>query len=104
MFRTSVTFGPNICHLFRISLLVAIKELGRSSHTRAPTPTGVTFSNTSAFRIPHFGTLVFPMTFNVSPIGYVNSTLQDRLNAPRQGWLGAPDARLQILPEFHDCL
>jgi len=44
------------------------------------------------------------MTFNVSPIGYVNSTLQDRLNAPRQGWLGAPDARLQILPEFHDCL
>src|SRR5262249_16936514 len=38
--------------------------------------------------------------FSVAPIGYVRSTLQQRKGAPRQGWEGAPDARLEILAEF----
>jgi len=45
-----------------------------------------------------------PKSFDVSPIGYVHSTLKNRSGAPRQGWEGAPDARLEIHPEFVDCL
>jgi len=41
-----------------------------------------------------------PMCFDITPIGYVHSTLEVRSNAPRQGWEGAPAARLEILPAF----
>lgn len=33
-------------------------------------------------------------------IGRVHSRLRARARAPKQGWEGAPDARLEILPEF----
>ena len=39
-------------------------------------------------------------TFDIAPIGYVRSTLTARRGAPRQGWEGAPDATLEIRPEF----
>jgi len=42
--------------------------------------------------------------FDIRPIGYVRSTLKERKGAPRQGWEGAPDARLEINPEFAECL
>jgi tRNA-Thr(GGU) m(6)t(6)A37 methyltransferase TsaA len=41
-----------------------------------------------------------PKSFEISPIGYVHSTLKERTGAPRQGWEGAPDARLEIHPAF----
>ena len=41
-----------------------------------------------------------PMCFDITPIGCVHSTLEVRSNAPRQGWEGAPAARLEILPAF----
>jgi tRNA-Thr(GGU) m(6)t(6)A37 methyltransferase TsaA len=41
-----------------------------------------------------------PMRFELSPIGYVHSTLKTRSDAPHQGSEGAPDARLEIHPEF----
>ncbi len=40
----------------------------------------------------------------ISPIGYVHSTLKQCSDAPRQGWEGAPDARLEIDPAFIECL
>ena len=43
-------------------------------------------------------------SFEISPVGYIHSTLKQRSGAPRQGWEGAPDARLEILPAFVDCL
>ena len=43
-------------------------------------------------------------SFDISPIGYVHSTLKERSGAPRQGWEGAPNARLEILPAFVECL
>ena len=43
-------------------------------------------------------------SFRVSPIGYVRSSLKARANAPRQGWEGAPNARLEIAPEFGEGL
>ena len=39
-------------------------------------------------------------SIDISPIGYVHSTLKERSGAPRQGWEGAPDARLEIDPAF----
>ena len=36
----------------------------------------------------------------IVPIGRVHSELKDRANAPTQGWEGAPDAWLEIFPEF----
>jgi tRNA-Thr(GGU) m(6)t(6)A37 methyltransferase TsaA len=41
-----------------------------------------------------------PKSFDISPIGYVHSTLKERTGAPRQGWDGAPDVRLEIYPAF----
>ena len=46
-----------------------------------------------------------PKNFDISPIGYVHSTLKKRSGAPRQGWEeGAPDARLEIHPAFVQAL
>jgi tRNA-Thr(GGU) m(6)t(6)A37 methyltransferase TsaA len=39
-------------------------------------------------------------SFDISPIGYVHSTLKERSGATRQGWEGAPNARLEIHPTF----
>jgi len=39
-------------------------------------------------------------SFEVHPIGYVRSSLKQRAGAPRQGWKGAPDARLEIDAAF----
>jgi len=41
-----------------------------------------------------------PKSFDLSPIGYVSSALKERTGAPRQGWEGAPNARLDIHPDF----
>ena len=41
---------------------------------------------------------------DVSPIGRVHSTLTKRSGAPRQPWEGAPNARLEIYPDFVDGL
>jgi len=40
------------------------------------------------------------LTPSLLPIGWVRSTLQRRADAPKQGYEGAPDARLQIEPAF----
>lgn len=39
-------------------------------------------------------------SFRVTPIGRVRSTLRHRTAAPKQGREGAPDARLEIFPDF----
>jgi tRNA-Thr(GGU) m(6)t(6)A37 methyltransferase TsaA len=38
--------------------------------------------------------------YALRPIGVVRSGLTDRKGAPRQGYEGAPDAALEIAPEF----
>jgi tRNA-Thr(GGU) m(6)t(6)A37 methyltransferase TsaA len=38
--------------------------------------------------------------FDLRPIGVVRSSLAARTNAPRQGYEGAPDAAIDIEPEF----
>ena len=38
--------------------------------------------------------------FVLNPIGQIHSTLTVRHGAPRQGGEGAPDARLEVRPEF----
>jgi tRNA-Thr(GGU) m(6)t(6)A37 methyltransferase TsaA len=38
--------------------------------------------------------------FVLNPIGRIHSTLTDRHGAPRQGSEGAPDARVEVRPEF----
>jgi L-fuculose-phosphate aldolase len=40
------------------------------------------------------------MSFDITPIGYVHSTLKERSDAPLQGWEGGPNALLEILPAF----
>jgi tRNA-Thr(GGU) m(6)t(6)A37 methyltransferase TsaA len=42
--------------------------------------------------------------FDVHQIGVVRSTLRDRSNAPNQAFEGAPEALLEIQPEFADAL
>jgi tRNA-Thr(GGU) m(6)t(6)A37 methyltransferase TsaA len=37
---------------------------------------------------------------HISPIGLVHSTLKQRSGAPRQGWEGAPNAKLEIHSDF----
>lgn len=37
-------------------------------------------------------------TFQLNPIGFVRSTLKDRLAAPSQGNEGAPDAYVELVP------
>ncbi|GAC1632626.1 MAG: hypothetical protein NVS9B14_06080 [Candidatus Acidiferrum sp.] len=43
-------------------------------------------------------------TFSVGPVGYVRSELKKRKNAPRQGYFGAPEAWVEILPRYAKCL
>ncbi len=43
-------------------------------------------------------------TFDLSPIGYVRSILKDRSRAPKQGSEGAPDATIEIHPDFVEAL
>ena len=40
----------------------------------------------------------------LEPVGYVRSELKKRKNAPRQGYWGAPEAWVEILPRFAKCL
>lgn len=50
------------------------------------------------------GDLHTSMIFDFSPIGFVRSSLRERTGAPRQGWEGAPDARIEILPAFLEAM
>jgi tRNA-Thr(GGU) m(6)t(6)A37 methyltransferase TsaA len=42
--------------------------------------------------------------FEISPIGRIHSALKQRSGAPRQGWEGAPNVKLEILTAFADAL
>jgi hypothetical protein len=42
--------------------------------------------------------------FTLTALGDVRSTLKERTGAPRQGWKGAPEAVLEILPDYIECL
>jgi tRNA-Thr(GGU) m(6)t(6)A37 methyltransferase TsaA len=44
------------------------------------------------------------MTYTLEPVGFIRSTLKTREDAPRQGPEGAPDAWLEIEPQFADAL
>ena len=39
-------------------------------------------------------------SFSLQPIGFLRSTLKRRSDAPKQGSEGAPDAVLELLPEY----
>jgi tRNA-Thr(GGU) m(6)t(6)A37 methyltransferase TsaA len=41
---------------------------------------------------------------NVVPIGRVHSSLTEPAEAPKQGHEGAPDARIEVLPDFVEAL
>jgi tRNA-Thr(GGU) m(6)t(6)A37 methyltransferase TsaA len=41
-----------------------------------------------------------PQSLEMSPIGFVRSTLKERSGAPRQSWEDAPHAQLEILSAF----
>jgi tRNA-Thr(GGU) m(6)t(6)A37 methyltransferase TsaA len=41
---------------------------------------------------------------NVVPIGRVHSSLTEPAEAPKQGHEGAPDARIEVLPDFFEAL
>ena len=41
-----------------------------------------------------------PTSYTVSPIAWVRSSLERRADAPKQGYEGAPDARLEVAPDF----
>ena len=43
-------------------------------------------------------------SYLVHPIGFIRFTLKDRTEAPRQGFEGAPNAILEILPEYSEGL
>ena len=50
-------------------------------------------------------TMTIPFeSLRLEPIGYLASPLRDRKDAPRQGYGGAPDAWLEILPRFAEAL
>jgi len=41
-------------------------------------------------------------TYRLQPVGWVESSLRDRADAPRQGDEGAPSARIVFRPEFRE--
>ena len=43
-------------------------------------------------------------SYILEPVGFIRSTVQGRQDAPRQGPEGAPDAWLEIKPEFAEAL
>ena len=43
-------------------------------------------------------------SYSVRPIGFIRSSLKERSKAPRQGFKGAPDAILEMLPQYSDGL
>jgi tRNA-Thr(GGU) m(6)t(6)A37 methyltransferase TsaA len=43
-------------------------------------------------------------SYLLEPVGFIRSTVKGRENAPRQGAEGAPDAWLEIEPQFADAL
>ena len=43
-------------------------------------------------------------SFSLKSVGHVRSELKKRKNAPRQGYLGAPEAWLEVLPKYKKCL
>ena len=47
--------------------------------------------------------MIGAMTYLMKPVGHIRSSLKKRKNAPRQGYLGAPDAWLEIAPAFAKC-
>ena len=49
-------------------------------------------------------TLSPPPAYSLQPIGVVRSGLTERKGAPRQGYEGAPDAVVEIAPEFQSAL
>ncbi len=42
--------------------------------------------------------------YQLRPVAFVRSPLTNRTNAPRQGSEGAPEAWIEVLPEFADAL
>jgi len=42
--------------------------------------------------------------FSLKAVGHVRSELKKRKNAPRQGYLGAPEAWLEVLPKYKKCM
>ena len=44
------------------------------------------------------------VNYQLQPVGYVQSPLTNRKNAPRQGSEGAPEAWIELAPEFVDAL
>jgi tRNA-Thr(GGU) m(6)t(6)A37 methyltransferase TsaA len=44
------------------------------------------------------------MKYLLKPMGVIRSTLKKRKNAPRQGYLGAPDAWVEIGAKFAKCV
>jgi tRNA (Thr-GGU) A37 N-methylase len=43
-------------------------------------------------------------SYTLQPVGFIRSTLKRREDAPRQGPEGAPDAWLEIEPQFAEAL
>ena len=43
-------------------------------------------------------------SYALEPVGFIRSTVKGRADAPRQGSEGAPDAWLEIEPQFVDAL
>jgi tRNA-Thr(GGU) m(6)t(6)A37 methyltransferase TsaA len=43
-------------------------------------------------------------SFKVEPVGFIRSTVKSRADAPRQGSEGAPDAWLEVEPQFAEAL
>jgi tRNA-Thr(GGU) m(6)t(6)A37 methyltransferase TsaA len=44
------------------------------------------------------------MSYSLTPVGVVHSPLKSRKDAPRQGGEGAPDAWIDIAPQFEEAL
>src|SRR5262245_8904722 len=43
-------------------------------------------------------------SYTLEPVGFIQSTVKDRQDAPRQGSEGGPDAWLEIEPQFVEAL
>ncbi|WP_206955210.1 tRNA (N6-threonylcarbamoyladenosine(37)-N6)-methyltransferase TrmO [Trinickia acidisoli] len=45
-----------------------------------------------------------PVTFSLNPIGYIRSSLDELAAAPHQGGEGAPDAWIELAPQYAEGL